>query len=245
MEKQDTLGNILVVDDTPENLELLVALMETGGYTVRPTVNGALALASARNNPPDIILLDIMMPEMDGYEVCRQLKSDPTTCDIPVIFLSALDETVDKVKAFNVGGVDYITKPFHVEEVMVRIATQLEIQRLRRQDKLHIERLSRQIVEHNRTEGSLQMIHNILNIQKQQLTHIYDLFRDTLTQLGEAVQCDASKDELSNYLESAQAEFDILNAQTKQVQEIGSSLDGPPVESIITCKDCTTPLPTN
>jgi two-component system, sensor histidine kinase and response regulator len=148
-EQQDALINVLVVDDTPNNLVLLMSLLEKRGYTVRPAVNGMLALTSARSTPPDLILLDIMMPEMDGYEVCRQLKADPTTRNVPVIFLSALDETLDKVKAFEVGGVDYITKPFHTEEVIARVETQLELYRqrleieaLREKERVHFEEMS-------------------------------------------------------------------------------------------------------
>jgi PleD family two-component response regulator len=103
-------GNILVVDDTPVNLRLLVDILTKHGYKVRPVPNGRLALLAAQGFPPDLILLDIMMPEMSGYEVCSKLKEDERTCDIPVIFISALNEVLDKVKAFSTGGVDYITK---------------------------------------------------------------------------------------------------------------------------------------
>ncbi|GAA6621822.1 ATP-binding protein [Scytonema sp. NUACC26] len=123
-------ANILVVDDESINLRLLSMTLAQKGYEVRCAKNGELALLAAQTNPPDLILLDITMPEMDGYEVCQQLKADSTTCDIPVIFLSALNQTLNKVKAFNVGGVDYITKPFQVEEVLVRVKNQLSIQLL-------------------------------------------------------------------------------------------------------------------
>lgn len=125
-------GNILVVDDTPQNLRLLVTILQKQGYEVRPVPNGKLALSGARGFLPDLILLDIMMPEMDGYEVCSQLKADERTKNIPVIFISAIDEVVDKVKAFEVGGVDYITKPFQVEEVLARVETHLALQRLQK-----------------------------------------------------------------------------------------------------------------
>ncbi|HAA28772.1 MAG TPA: hybrid sensor histidine kinase/response regulator [Cyanobacteria bacterium UBA8553] len=130
-------GNILVVDDTPANLRLLVGILTEKGYKVRPVPNGELALSAARGFPPDLILLDIMMPEMNGYEVCSELKADERTCDIPVIFISAINDVLDKVKAFSVGGVDYITKPFHVEEVLARVEAHLTICKLQRnlQDK--------------------------------------------------------------------------------------------------------------
>lgn len=125
-------GDILIVDDTPENLRLLSNTLTDQGYEVRAVMNGTMALSVAQTDPPDIVLLDIKMPEMDGYEVCQQLKADVKTYDIPVIFLSALDDTPDKVKAFKVGGVDYITKPFQTEEVLARVENQLTITRLRK-----------------------------------------------------------------------------------------------------------------
>lgn len=120
-------GNILVVDDTPEHLRLLVGVLTEKGYEVRPVLNGKIALAATKLNPPDLILLDIMMPDMDGYEVCTHLKANEQTKKIPVIFLSAINEVWDKVKAFDIGGVDYITKPFHVEEVLARVETHLAL----------------------------------------------------------------------------------------------------------------------
>lgn len=133
----DSKGNILVVDDTPANLRLLVGILTEKGYKVRPVPNGELALSAARGFPPDLILLDIMMPEMNGYEVCSELKADERTRDIPVIFISAINDVLDKVKAFSVGGVDYITKPFHVEEVLARVEAHLTICNLQKnlQDK--------------------------------------------------------------------------------------------------------------
>ena len=126
-------GNILVVDDTPANLRLLAGILTDHGYAVRPVPNGKLALWGARGTtPPDLILLDIVMPDMDGYEVCQQLKADERTRDIPVIFLSALDDVSDKIRAFSVGGVDYITKPFQEEEVLARVETHLNQRRMQR-----------------------------------------------------------------------------------------------------------------
>lgn len=144
------MSTILVVDDTPTNLDLLMSMLVKRNYNVRPALNGTMALASAFADPPDLVLLDINMPEMSGFEVCRQLKTDERTQDIPVIFISALDDTQDKVKAFEMGGVDYITKPFQVEEVMARIESQLtlyhqrlEIEELRRNEQAHFEEVNR------------------------------------------------------------------------------------------------------
>lgn len=120
-------GNILLVDDTPENLHVLTRTLTQQGYQVRGVMSGAMALRAARSQPPDLILLDIKMPDMSGYEVCQQLKAAESTRDIPIIFLSALDEVLDKVRAFALGGVDYVTKPFEIEEVLARIRTHLAL----------------------------------------------------------------------------------------------------------------------
>ncbi|MFB2936088.1 diguanylate cyclase domain-containing protein [Aerosakkonemataceae cyanobacterium BLCC-F154] len=125
-------GNILIVDDLLENLQLLSEALLKLGYTVRSVTNGRMALKTAKVKPPDIILLDIKMPEMDGYEVCRTLKIDENLHSIPVIFISALDDVFDKVTAFNLGAIDYITKPFQIEEVVARLENQLTIQRQQR-----------------------------------------------------------------------------------------------------------------
>ncbi len=128
-----TEAEILIVDDTPVNLRLLSKLLGKQGYAVRPANSGSQALTAARLEPPDLILLDIMMPGMDGYAVCEQLKADSRTAAVPIIFISALSETDNKVKGFSLGGVDYITKPFQAEEVLARVATHLSLQQMRRQ----------------------------------------------------------------------------------------------------------------
>jgi signal transduction histidine kinase len=131
-----------MVDDTPTNVRLLSDLLISRGYEVREALNGPTALAMVKANPPDMILLDIFMPDMDGYQVCELLKADPNTRDIPVIFISALSDVDNIVKGFEVGGVDYVTKPFKFREVLARVATHLmlveqrrEIQALRQQDR--------------------------------------------------------------------------------------------------------------
>jgi two-component system, sensor histidine kinase and response regulator len=126
-------GDILLVDDTPDNLRVLSAMLTNQGFEVRKALKGQRAIVSAQTDLPDLILLDIKMPEMDGYAVCQCLKNDPRTREVPVIFISALDDALDKVKAFAVGGVDYITKPFQEIEVLARIEHQLRIQRLQQQ----------------------------------------------------------------------------------------------------------------
>lgn len=120
-------ATILIVDDASSNREILQEILEGEGYKTLSVVNGHFALIFAENHHPDLILLDIMMPGMDGYEVCRELKKNPRTKDIPVIFISALDNTRDIVKALNSGGVDYITKPYLEEEIISRVATHLRL----------------------------------------------------------------------------------------------------------------------
>jgi two-component system sensor histidine kinase/response regulator len=126
-------GDLLIIDDTPDNLRLLSTMLTEQGYDIRCVTNGSTALMGVQAQAPDLILLDINMPGMNGYEVCQHLKANPDTRDIPVIFISALNEVFDKVKAFSVGGVDYITKPFQVEEVFARVEHQLTICRLQAQ----------------------------------------------------------------------------------------------------------------
>ncbi len=125
-------GDVLIVDDTPANLHLLSQMLAEQGYQVRPVPDGPLALAAVQAEPPDLILLDIRMPGMNGYEVCERLKADAQTRDIPIIFISALDAIQDKVRAFTVGGVDYVTKPFQVEEVLARVETHLALRKLQK-----------------------------------------------------------------------------------------------------------------
>ncbi|MEI6427301.1 MAG: diguanylate cyclase [Pseudanabaena sp. ELA607] len=133
----ESQGNILLVDDLPENLQLLSELLIELGYKTRSVTNGKMALLTARAKQPDVIFLDVKMPDMDGYEVCTAFKADPKLKHIPIIFISALGDTFDKLKAFQVGGVDYITKPFQIEEVVARLENQLTIQK--QQQKLQDE----------------------------------------------------------------------------------------------------------
>ncbi len=124
-------GRILAVDDTPASLRLLTDLLQDEGYEVRAAIGGELALHAALSDPPELVLLDIRMPGMDGYEVCRRLKADPATRDVPVMFVSAVSETLEKVQGFGIGAVDFITKPYQRDELMARVRTHLELHRLR------------------------------------------------------------------------------------------------------------------
>jgi diguanylate cyclase (GGDEF)-like protein len=124
---------ILVVDDIPDNLCYLADVLSQAGYEARTVISGRMALTVVQTAPPELILLDIQMPELGGYEVCRQIKANQQSRSIPVIFLSALNDITDKMKAFEIGGVDYITKPFHTAEVLARVKTHLSIQCLQQE----------------------------------------------------------------------------------------------------------------
>jgi signal transduction histidine kinase len=156
-------ASIMVVDDQPANLKLLEDMLKVRGYKVRSFPRGRLALAAAVQNPPDLFLLDINMPEMNGYEVCACLKSNPELSSAPVIFLSALSATEDKVKAFQAGGADYITKPFQLEEVQARVLTHINLyqlqRRLRLQNDLLEEAVSHRTKELNDAIGQLESTH--------------------------------------------------------------------------------------
>lgn len=154
MNNSNYQGNILIVDDTPDNLRLLSTMLIEQGYEVRSVINGKMALMGAKAEPPDLILLDINMPQMNGYEVCEHLKANPETAGIPIIFISALEDVLDKVKAFAVGGVDYITKPFQLEEVLVRIHTHLSLCRLQKQLQNQNQQLQQEIKEKEQAQES-------------------------------------------------------------------------------------------
>jgi putative two-component system response regulator len=140
------IADILIVDDTFANLQLLANMLKGEGYKVRPASSGVMALQAVDKKLPDLILLDIKMPEMDGYEVCTALKNNPQTKDIPVLFISALSDVPDKIKAFNVGGLDYINKPFQFDEVKARVSTHLKLKAY--QDRME-ERIAEAICEIN------------------------------------------------------------------------------------------------
>jgi len=154
---------ILVVDDTSANLSVLTQLLSKEGYKVRVARNGEFALRSALSSPPSLILLDIMMPEMNGYQVCERLKLNSITQDIPIIFLSASDEILDKVTAFGVGGVDYITKPFESIEVLARIQNQLRLRSLQQQLQSQNQHLYAEIEKRKAIEASLAQSRSLLS----------------------------------------------------------------------------------
>lgn len=169
---QEGKGNVLVVDDTPQNLDLLFEILTSDGFEVRPVTSGGLALMSAQTVVPDLILLDILMPGMDGFEVCRRLKADERTRDVPVLFISALEDAVDRVKAFAVGGVDFITKPFQAEETLARVRTHLTLRRTQVRLERQKAQLEQEIAERKRTEEELSKVQDSLaGILEKRLRH--------------------------------------------------------------------------
>jgi signal transduction histidine kinase len=148
----------LLVDDAPNNLRLLARMLEEHGYEVRTVTSGAAALTSVALEAPDLVLLDIAMPDMNGYEVCAHLRANPHTRMIPVIFVSALDEALDKVRAFDVGGVDYISKPFHTQEVLARVRTHLSLRAAQQQLTHNNQQLQQEITERLSMEEQLRLL---------------------------------------------------------------------------------------
>lgn len=186
---QQNQGNILIVDDVPDNLRVLSHLLQSQGYKVRPVINGAMAIAAAKTIKPDLILLDINMPQMNGLQVCEKLKASETTADIPVIFLSALHEIADKIKAFEVGGADYITKPFNIQEVLVRIQNQLAQQQLRQQLNEQNLRLQAEIKERQKTEEEIRLLLSTTQAINESID-FQSALQVTLTQVCETIGWD-------------------------------------------------------
>jgi two-component system, sensor histidine kinase and response regulator len=181
-------ANILVVDDTVENLRLLAGMLGDQGYEVRPVTTGRQALQAVERDPPDLILLDINMPEMNGYEVCARLKQNPALKDVPVIFLTALGDVADKVKAFDVGGIDYITKPFQLEEVQARVRTHVALRRAGRELTESYERL--RALEKLRDDLVHMVVHDMRSPLMVMLGHLQLLRQSSFGLLSDEATAD-------------------------------------------------------
>lgn len=166
LQSNTSSADILIVDDKLENIRFLSDFLSKQNYQVRKAVSGQAALTAIKTLPPDLILLDINMPGMGGYEVCERLKKDPKTQPIPIIFISAGNETADKVRAFQLGGIDYITKPFQLEEVLVRVQTQLTLQTLQRQLEARNEQLQNMLLRLQSTQAELIQKEKLVNASR-------------------------------------------------------------------------------
>ncbi len=209
-------NTLFIVDDTPDNLRLLANLLSGRGYSIRKALNAAVALKSIQQSPPDLILLDINLPEMSGYDLCKQLKADPLTAEIPIIFISALDNVQDKIKAFQVGGADYVAKPYQMEEVFARIEHQLLLQAQKRQLKAEIRERERaekalevylHIVSHdlrNPVLGISMVLNNCLNKPMPADQTLIPFKRETLEQMRQS--CDRQLALINSLVETQQFE---------------------------------------
>ena len=162
---EQDVPEILIVDDMQANVHIISLMLKAKGYKVRSALSGTLALQTAKENPPDLILLDINMPEMNGYEVCQWLKADNILKEIPVIFITGLTETDDLVKAFSIGAVDYIAKPFQVEEVCARVKTHLRLRRLQIELSKSVSELQKALQDIRTLRGIIPICANCKSIR--------------------------------------------------------------------------------
>jgi two-component system, NtrC family, sensor kinase len=173
------IETILVIDDSPTNLEVLYTTLADAGYEVLVEMDGISGIEQVENNPPDLILLDVMMPKIDGFETCRRLQTNPLTKDIPIIFMTALSDTVEKVKGLKLGAVDYITKPFQQEEVIARIKVQLKLRRL----NIELDK-QKQLLEERVKERTAELSEALEALQKMQLQLVQS---EKISSLGQLV----------------------------------------------------------
>jgi putative two-component system response regulator len=209
-------ANIMIVDDTPDNLHILSDMLKSRAYTPRPVPSGKLALQAMELQPPDLILLDISMPGMNGYEVCQAVKAIERLKEIPVIFISALSETFDKVKAFSAGGVDYITKPFQIDEVFARIETHLKLRQLQIELEGVVQNLEKRVEE------------QVKEISESQMATIF-----ALAKLAESRDDDTGK-----HLDRVRTFCKILATRLRDHSEYSASTSDTFVENIF----CASPL---
>jgi two-component system, cell cycle response regulator len=190
-------GDILLVDDQIDSLRLLSIMLSSQGYDIRRVASGTLALKAIEAAPPDLVLLDIRMPGMDGYEVCQRLKADPETQEIPIVFLSALTETLDKVKAFKLGGADFITKPFQFAEILARIENQLKLRSLQKQLWEKNDILEHEIQTRQQTEHSLRLkvqqeaaLNRVIQVIHNKSLDLSTVFLTAVSEIGQLLDLD-------------------------------------------------------
>ncbi|ETR71318.1 MAG: histidine kinase, partial [Candidatus Magnetoglobus multicellularis str. Araruama] len=198
-------GIVLVVDNNPENLRLLENILTVNGYKVRPAISGALALMTIQSTLPDLILLDVRMPEIDGYTVCKKIKENDITKDIPVIFISALGEPIDKIKAFEAGGMDYITKPFESQEVLARVKTQIKIRKMQQKLATQNKQLQSEIADRKEIERQLQITQQNLEIRVKKRTQDLEKANENLqAEIQQRKDAQKDKEQLQHQLQQAQ-----------------------------------------
>ncbi|MEM6433269.1 MAG: hybrid sensor histidine kinase/response regulator [Cyanobacteria bacterium P01_D01_bin.115] len=228
-------GDILVVDDRADNLRLLATMLSEQGYKVRKILKGELTLEVAQINPPDLILLDVRMPKINGFEVCQQLKADHHTESIPIIFLSASDEHLDKVKAFRVGGEDFITKPFEITEVLARIGHQLKLVRLKRQLRAQNQQLQAEVAERLKAEAALQQANDDLEARVSQRTLELTQANQYQQQLGQQLQQSLAQEQKLSQLKSQiittiaheyRTPMSIISSSIGMLEDYGDRLTG-------------------
>jgi putative two-component system response regulator len=217
--EQAEKSSLLIVDDTPANLRLLSSMLAEEGYKVRSVINGQMALTAVKTAPPDLILLDINMPNMNGYQICQQLKSDESINDIPVIFISALDELHDKVKAFASGGIDYITKPFQLEEVLARVRTHLTLRKTQRE----LEAARSELLETN---------HHLEERVQQQVLQLYSSQLATIFALAKLA--DSRDSDTGKHLDRASQYCRVMAEQLAKLPQYQEEIDDLFIEDLST-----------
>jgi diguanylate cyclase (GGDEF)-like protein len=219
--------DILIIDDMADNLRVLSSILTREGYNVRKALNWQMALTATQTVLPDLILLDIMMPEVDGYEICQTFKAGELTADIPVIFISALDDVFDKVKAFRVGGVDYITKPFEFQEVLVRVQNQLALRSARLEIlKLNVELEYRVQERTSELETTLQELREEINYRQKLQSQLLDIaLHDSLTGLpNRALFIRRLENALNRAKQESSYQFAVLFLDCDRFKVINDSL---------------------
>lgn len=229
---------ILLVDDVLSNIDVLKSIL-VDNYQMKVALSGEVAIKAARTQPqPDLILLDILMPEMDGFEVCRQLKEDESTKDIPIIFLSILDNTSARLKCFEVGGVDYVSKPFQKQELLARVATHLKLSNLQKELVTSNRQLTRNITElvdtqHKLIESqkheslsqlSVGISHKVNTPLGNCVTTISSMESDNNKLMEKILNNQLAKAELINYAENSKVAFELIQRNIQQVVDLFQKL---------------------
>lgn len=208
-----TLGCILLVDDNPTNLEVLFNSLSDSGFKLLIAEDGESAIALAHDAQPDMILLDVMMPGLDGFATCQRLKAEAATQAIPVIFMTALSETIDKVKGLSLGAVDYVTKPFQPEEVLARVKTHLALRQLQHQLQVQNQQLQQEIAERQQAEQALRFfLHAVSHDLRNPVTGTLLILNQLRQQAGEQAQIGVSTLVLDRLLQGCDRQLKLINS---------------------------------